>query len=47
MENISHRLTRRIKELAERYETPLPQLDNAVAELTAKVADHLKKMGFA
>jgi len=47
MENISHRLTRRIKELAERYETPLPQLDNSVAELTAKVADHLKKMGFA
>lgn len=47
MENISHRLTRRIKELAERYETPLPQLDISVAELTAKVGDHLKKMGFA
>ncbi len=26
MDNISHRLTQRIKELAERYETPLPKL---------------------
>ena len=47
MDNISHRLTRRIKELAERYEIPLPQLNTTVAELTAKVDAHLKKMGFA
>jgi type I restriction enzyme M protein len=46
MDNISHRLTQRIKELAERYETPLPQLSNEVNDLTAKVDGHLKKMGF-
>ena len=46
MDAISHRLTERIKELAERYETPLPKLTNELAELTSKVEEHLKKMGF-
>jgi len=46
MDNISHRLTQRIKELAERYETPLPQLSKNVNELTAKVENHLRKMNF-
>jgi type I restriction enzyme M protein len=46
MDNISHRLTHRIKELAEHYETPLPQLSNEVNELTANVENHLKQMGF-
>jgi len=46
MDNISHRLTQRIKELAERYETPLPKLSNEVDELTAKVESHLKQMKF-
>jgi type I restriction enzyme M protein len=46
MENISHRLTQRIKELAERYETPLPQLSDEVDVLTAKVEGHLRKMNF-
>ena len=46
MDNISHRLTQRIKELTERYETPLPQLSKNVDELTAKVANHLRKMNF-
>ncbi len=46
MDNISHRLTQRIKELAERYETPLSQLNAEVDELTAKVENHLKKMKF-
>jgi type I restriction enzyme M protein len=46
MDNISHRLTQRIKELAERYETPLPQLSKNVDELTAKVESHLRKMNF-
>jgi type I restriction enzyme M protein len=46
MDNISHRLTQRIKELAERYETPLPQLSNEVNDLTAKVEKHLKEMNF-
>jgi len=45
MDNISHRLTQRIKELAERYETPLPQLNYEVNELTEKVEKHLKEMG--
>jgi type I restriction enzyme M protein len=46
MDAISHRLTERIKELAERYETPLPKLTNDVADLTKKVEEHLKKMGY-
>ena len=43
MDNISHRLTQRIKELAERYETPLPELSNEVNCLTAIVEGHLKR----
>jgi len=45
MDNISHHLTQRIKELAERYETPLPQLSNEVNDMTIKVENHLKQMG--
>jgi type I restriction enzyme M protein len=46
MERVSQRLTQRIKELAERYETPLPQHNKAVAALEEKVNAHLNKMGF-
>lgn len=46
MERISQRLTQRIKELAERYETPLPHQTSEVADLEAKVNAHLEKMGF-
>jgi type I restriction enzyme M protein len=46
MERISQRLTQRIKELAERYETPLPKQTTDVAELESKVIAHLSKMGF-
>ena len=46
MDAISHRLTERIKELAERYKTPMPKLTNDVANLTSKVEKHLKKMGY-
>ena len=46
MERISQRLTQRIKELAERYETPLPKQTTDVAELETKVTAHLQKMGF-
>jgi type I restriction enzyme M protein len=46
MDRISQTLTRRVKELAERYETPLPQLASRVIELEAKVAAHLQRMGF-
>lgn len=47
LDRISQLLTRRVKELAERYETPLPQLTERVADLEAKVAGHLAKMGFS
>ena len=46
MDNISHRLTQRIKELADRYETPMPKLTNDVTLLTNKVEGHLKKMNY-
>lgn len=46
MQRISQRLTGRIKELAERYETPLPDLKKTVMEMEEKVGGHLKKMGF-
>jgi type I restriction enzyme M protein len=46
MERISQRLTQRIKELAERYQTPLPKQTTDVAELENKVIAHLKEMGF-
>lgn len=46
MDRISQRLTQRIKELAERYATPLPKLVTETEKLTGKVDAHLKKMGF-
>lgn len=46
MERISQRLTQRIKELAERYETPLPTQTNEVKLLEEKVNKHLEMMGF-
>jgi type I restriction enzyme M protein len=46
MERISQALTQRVKELAERYETPLPQQASKVAELEQRVNAHLAKMGF-
>jgi len=46
MDRISQRLTVRIKELAERYATPLPILVNETETLSRKVDAHLKKMGF-
>jgi type I restriction enzyme M protein len=47
MERVSQQLTQRVKELAERYETPLPQMTSRVADLEAKVNRHLEKMGFS
>jgi type I restriction enzyme M protein len=43
---ISQVLTQRVKELTERYETPMPQLISHVAKLEAKVNSHLEKMGY-
>ena len=45
LERLSQTLTGRIRELAERYATPLPRLTDEVATLTVKVEEHLKKMG--
>jgi type I restriction enzyme M protein len=45
LDRISQNLTGRIRQLAERYATPLPKLVDEVASLSAKVDEHLKKMG--
>jgi type I restriction enzyme M protein len=47
MDRVSQQLTQRVKELAERYETPLPQMVSRVTELEAKVNRHLERMGFS
>lgn len=46
IDQISQRLTNRIKELAERYDTPLPKTNQLVADLESTVNAHLEKMGF-
>ena len=46
-DRISQRLTKRIKELAERYESTLPKLVTKTEALTSKVEAHLNKMGYA
>ena len=46
MNRISQRLTERIKELAERYATPLPKVVSETEALANKVDSHLAKMGF-
>jgi type I restriction enzyme M protein len=46
MDRISQALAQRVKELAERYETPMPQMVSRVAELEGKVNSHLARMGF-
>ncbi len=47
LDRVSQALTGRIKELADRYAMPLPQLTAEVAALAARVDEHLKKMGVA
>ena len=42
---MSQTLTGRIRQLAERYDTPLPKLTDEVETLSARVDEHLKKMG--
>ncbi len=46
LDRVSQTLTGRIRQLAERYATPLPQLTGEVATLASCVEEHLKKMGF-
>ncbi|WP_227815033.1 HsdM family class I SAM-dependent methyltransferase [Nitrogeniibacter aestuarii] len=45
LDRVGQTLTGRIRELAERYATPLPRLVDEVAVLSAKVEAHLKRMG--
>lgn len=47
LDRISRALTHRVKELAERYEIPAPEVVAQVDALQAKVDSHLKRMGFA
>jgi type I restriction enzyme M protein len=44
LDRVSQALTERIRQLAERYATPLPKLTEEVAALAARVNTHLKKM---
>ena len=46
-QDIASQFANRIKELAERYVLPMPQLMKEMETLTSKVDTHLKKMGFA
>jgi type I restriction enzyme M protein len=45
LDRVSQALTGRIRQLADRYAAPLPQLTGEVATLAARVDEHLKKMG--
>ncbi|MBU5473361.1 type I restriction-modification system subunit M [Roseburia sp. MSJ-14] len=42
----SHSMANRITELAERYETTLPELEREVSDYEGKVRAHLERMGF-
>ena len=46
LDRVSQTLTGRIRQLAERYATPLPEALSRVEELQAKVNGHLERMGF-
>jgi type I restriction enzyme M protein len=45
LDRVSQTLTGRIRQLAERYATPLPKLREEVEALSARVDEHLRKMG--
>ncbi|MFD2112110.1 N-6 DNA methylase [Thiorhodococcus fuscus] len=47
LDRVSQNLTGRVRQLAERYEKPLPQLTEEVDRLAARVETHLKTMGLA
>ena len=47
LDRASRQLTQRVKELAQRYETPMGVLAARVEEFEGKVAEHLERMGFA
>ena len=45
LDRVSQALTGRVRQLAERYTSPLPQLTGEVATLATRVDDQLKRMG--
>jgi len=45
LDRVSQTLTGRIRQLVERYATPLPKLIEEVETLAARVDEHLRKMG--
>ena len=45
LDRVSQTLTERIRLLAERYATPLPQLAQEVSTLASRVDEHLRRMG--
>jgi len=47
LDRLTQALSARVKVLAERYQTPLPQLEKELADLSAIVDGHLKTMGFS
>lgn len=46
MQRISQQLTSKVSALAERYAQTLPDIDAEITDLEAKVAAHLKQMGY-
>jgi type I restriction enzyme M protein len=44
LDRVSMGLTRRVRELAERYATPLPKLSEEVETLATRVDNHLRMM---
>ena len=46
MQRISQQLTSKVSALAERYAQTLPEIETEIADLEAKVAAHLKQMGY-
>jgi len=47
LDRVSQALTARVRELAERYEAPMPRLNTKAAELEQTVNRHLERMGYA
>jgi len=47
MDHISQALTERVRELAERYYTPIPQMVNRISELETTIRHHLETMGYS
>ena len=45
LDRVSQTLTGRIRQLAERYASPLPKIIDDIAVLSDRVDAHLKKMG--